>query len=357
MKVISFGLDNKIFDPLSEVARRAVLFGNKVDKYLVVVPTINQDVNLSNQVTAWGVSGINKIHSFFNIYKRVSSLLKKEKFYLLTVQDTAYLGFLGLILAKKFHLKFEVQVHGFEKNNILRDYLAKQCLANADLVRVVSARLRQQIKEKYHLFVGKIYIAPVALDKNKLINTGILDLHKIYPDHFIFLTVGRLVSVKNIALQLSVIKKLNNREKIKLIIVGEGLEKDRLKKLANDLNIREQVIFYDWQEKIGDLYHSADCLLLTSNSEGYGLVVAEAILSDLPVIMTEVGVAGDLVEDGVNGFIVPVGDQLRLVEKISEVIQDKNLLPKFKQNCSNYKRKILDKDQLIQVVLDHWRLL
>lgn len=357
MKVVSLGLDNKIFDSSSEVARRAVLFGNKVDRYLVVVPAIDKDINLSNQVIVWGVSGTNKINTFFNIYKRVGRLLKKEKFDLLTVQDTAYLGFLGLILAKKFHLKFEVQVHGFEKNNFLRKYLADQCLQNADLIRVVSQRLKIYLIENFNILASKIYVAPVAVDKNKLINTGTLDFHKIYPDCFIFLTVGRLVSVKNIALQLSAIKKLSHKEKIKLIIVGDGPEKDNLKQLVVDFNILEQVIFYGWQDKIGDLYHSADCLLLTSDSEGYGLVVAEAILSDLPVIMTKVGVAEDLVEDGINGFIIPVGNQSKLLEKMSEVIQDKNLLPKFKKNCLNYKKNILDKDQLVQIVSDHWKLL
>ncbi len=351
MKVLSLSLDKKIFEPQSSVAQRTLVLASQLDKYLVVVPAKEQKIDLSAQVRVWGIAGSNKVQNLFNIYKTLNSLLQKEKFDLLTVQDSGFLGFLGLVLAKKFHLKYEVQIHGFEKNNILRDYLAKKCLENADLVRVVSERLKKQIKEKYHLFAGKIYIAPVVVDMSHLVNSSNIDLHKIYPDHFIFLTVGRLVPVKNISLQLRAIKKLDNKEQVKLIIVGDGTEKDRLKKLANDLNIQEQVIFYGWQEKIGDLYHSADCLLLTSNSEGYGLVAAEATNCALPVIMTDVGCAHEVIKDNINGLIVPVGDELVLLEAMHK-IQQGDILQNIKNNIVQQNK--INNQETFKIVLNKW---
>lgn len=354
MKVISLGLDKKIFEPQSSVAQRTLVLASQLDKYLVVVPAQEQKIDLSSQVTAWGIAGANKVASLFNIYKSLNSLLQKEKFDLLTVQDSGFLGFLGLVLAKKFHLKYEVQIHGFEKNNILRDYLAKKCLENADLVRVVSERLKKQIKEKYHLFAGKIYVAPVVVDTNHLVNYSTIDLHKVYPNHFIFLTVGRLVSVKNIALQLRAIKKLNNKDKVKLIVVGDGSEKDRLKKLANDLDIREQVIFYGWQEKIGDLYHSADCLLLTSNSEGYGLVAAEATNCALPVIMTDVGCAQEVIKDNINGLIIPVSNELALMEAMHK-IQQTDILQHIQNNIAQQDK--INNQETFEIILSKWKSL
>lgn len=352
MKILSLSLDRKIFDKNSAVAQRAIMLAQNLDKYLVVVPVAEPKIDLSATLSARGVSGASKATSWLNIYKHLNSLLKKEKFDLLTVQDSGFFGFLGLVLAKKFHLAYEVQIHGFEKNNILRDYLAKICLDNADLVRVVSERLQKQIKEKYHLFSGKIYVAPVVVDTERLVNSAIIDLHKIYPEHFIFLTVGRLVSVKNIALQLQAIKKLRNKEKIKLVIVGDGPEKDNLKKLANYLQIEEQVIFYGWQDKIGDLYHSADCLLLTSNSEGYGLVVAEASNCALPVIMTDVGCAHEVIKDHINGFVIPVGDELALVEAMNK-IQQSDILEHIKKNLSQ-QNKINNQDTF-EIILKQWQ--
>lgn len=352
MKILSLSLDKKIFESHSAVAQRTLVLAQKLDKYLVVVPAKEQKIELSGQLSVWGIAGANKVASLFNIYKSLNSLLQKEKFDLLTVQDSGFLGFLGLVLAKKFHLKYEVQIHGFEKNNILRDYLAKQCLENADLVRVVSERLKKQIKDKYHLFVGKIYVAPVVVDNNKLINSSTIDLRQVYPDNFIFLTVGRLVPVKNIALQLRALKKLGNKEKVKLIIVGDGSEKDRLKKLANDLDIQEQVIFYAWQDKIGDLYHSADCLLLTSNSEGYGLVVAEASNCGLPVIMTDVGCAHEVIKDDINGLVIPVASEEALVEAMNK-IQQVDFLQKMKNNIAQQNK--INNQETFEIILKQWQ--
>jgi glycosyltransferase involved in cell wall biosynthesis len=351
MKILSLSLDKKIFEPQSSVAQRTIFLAKQVDKYLVIVPAKEQKIELSAQVTAWGIAGANKVASLFNIYKTLNSLLEKEKFDLLTVQDSGFLGFLGLVLAKKFHLKYEVQIHGFEKNNILRDYLAKQCLANADLVRVVSTRLKKQIKEKYHLFAGKIYVAPVVVDTSHLVNSSTIDLHKVYPNHFIFLTVGRLVPVKNIALQLRAIKKLNNKDKVKLIVVGDGPEKDCLKKLTNDLGISEQVIFYGWQEKLGDLYYSADCLLLTSDSEGYGLVAVEAINCNLPLIMTDVGCAHEVIKDHVNGLIIPINNEMALLEAMNK-IQQGDILKGLKNNISQQKK--INNQETFEIIINKW---
>ncbi len=354
MKILSLGLDKKILDPQSAVARRAVVLGDKVEKYMVIVPSAEQRVDLSAKVSVWGIAGANKVVTLWRIYKKASALLKQEKFDLITAQDSSFLGFLGLKLAKKFHLKYETQIHGFEKNSVLRDYLTSQCLQNADLVRVVSARLKNQIKEKYHLLADKIYIAPVVVDTANLLNSASIDLHKIYPNHFIFLTVGRLVPIKNIALQLRAIKKLSNKEKIKLVIVGDGSEKDSLKKLASDLNIREQVIFYGWQDKIGDLYHSADCLLLTSDSEGYGLVAVEARNCGLPVIITEVGCADEVIKDSAHGLVIPTNDQTALVQAMEKMRQSE-FYDSIKNNLASEKK--IDNQESFDIILNRWQTL
>jgi hypothetical protein len=106
MKILSLSLDKKIFEPQSLVAQRMLVLASRLDKYLVVVPAKEQKIELSAQANAWGIAGANKFTSLWNIYKSLNSLLQKEKFDLLTVQDSGFLGFLGLVLAKKFHLKY-----------------------------------------------------------------------------------------------------------------------------------------------------------------------------------------------------------------------------------------------------------
>jgi len=112
------------------------------------------------------------------------------------------------------------------------------------------------------------------------------------------LTVSRLVPVKNIFLQLeSLAEIIKDHSQVVLTIVGDGPERERLQQLAKDLGIGDKVKFVGLVDNPDSFYASADAFLLTSNKEGWGLVVIEAGSFGLPVIMTDVGCAGEVVVD------------------------------------------------------------
>jgi glycosyltransferase involved in cell wall biosynthesis len=80
------------------------------------------------------------------------------------------------------------------------------------------------------------------------------------------------------------------------------------------------------QKELPSLYAAADVLVVPSLSEAWGLVVNEAMCFGLPVIVSDrVGAAVDLVREGENGFIFPVGDIDRLAEDLSSVLRDSDL--------------------------------
>jgi glycosyltransferase involved in cell wall biosynthesis len=343
MKVLSLGLDRNILDKNSAVAQRAFLYERKLDKYLVLVPDDG-----------------NKILALFKLYFLLKQTLKKDKFDLVTIQDIYFLPLVVWPLRARYKFKVEIQVHGFEKFNIFRRLLFKYNIKKADLVRVVSLRLKKELVNNFKLADNKIYIAPVAVDKNKFLEKNSnINLHQEYPGKFIFLTVSRLVPVKNMALQFEAIARLSEdiKNKIILLVIGDGPEKNNLQDLVKNLQIEEQVKFLGsgFSLDLVSYYQRADCFLLTSNSEGYGMVIAEAILSNLPVIMTDVGVAGELVEDNINGFVVPVNSLEILQQKMELLIENKELLVKFKNNTSIFKEKILDREELINRVITNWQ--
>ena len=345
MKVISLGLDNKILDKDSAVSKRALIYGKQLSKYHIIVPGDNKEIKLADNILAKGISG-HKLIVLYKIYRYLIKLLKKEKFDIITIQDNYYLAFLGVLIAKRFKIKVEIQVHGFEKFKGLRKVIFKYNIKHVDIIRVVSKRLKKQLIKEYNIQDSKIYNIPVYVDIKKIQNGNITtNLKEKYKDYFIFLTVGRLVKVKNIELQLEVLKEIKG--KVKLIVLGDGPEKGNLQKIASD-----NVEFLGWQEDLMSYYKTADCLLLTSDSEGYGMVIAEAISVDLPVIMTDVGCARELVEDNINGFIVNNKEELR--EKMEFIINNKGLLNKFKENNKKYKKKILSKEELINGIINKW---
>lgn len=353
MRVINLGLDNKILDNSSAVAKRAISYAELLEKYLVVVPGEDKDIKLSSKVRAIGINANNKFQALFKMYKYLDKHLKEIKYDLITIQDAYYIGSIGVNLANKYGIKIEIQVHGFEKLSSFRYSLAKYNLQRADIIRTVSTSLKNRIVDEFGIKEEKIYVSPVAVDKNKILNfNSNLNLKEKHSNNFIFLTVSRLVEVKNISLQLKALSKVENAN---LIIVGDGPEKNNLINLTKELNIEDRVEFVGWVDDVYSYYKSSDCLLLTSDSEGYGMVVAEAVLASLPVIMTDVGVAGELVKDGINGLIVPIRDQAALEKAMLKIVSDNGLLKSFSDNSIQFQNMILDKEELITKIVNNWK--
>jgi len=91
--------------------------------------------------------------------------------------------------------------------------------------------------------------------------------------------------------------------------------------LVLKLNLKENVIFEGWQRDVVSYLKSSDCLLLSSNYEGYGRAIIEALIFGLPVIATKVGIAPEVIENGGNGFLVEVGNEKEYLEALEKIIE------------------------------------
>jgi glycosyltransferase involved in cell wall biosynthesis len=130
--------------------------------------------------------------------------------------------------------------------------------------------------------------------------------YNIEEKEFAFLNVGRLTlqkDHKNLPRAFSFLIKAGS--KAKLIIVGSGELLNELKEFACEEKISEYVIFTAAQNNIEDYYSAADCFVLSSSWEGFGIVLVEAMSVGLPVITTEAGGAcREILQN--DSFIVPV---------------------------------------------------
>ena len=146
-----------------------------------------------------------KALQFFGLWLRARQELTRQKYDLITVQDAHFLGFLGAQLAEKYAVPLEVQLHGFEKMEGGRARLARFVLGKAKKIRVVSERLRRELYSVFHIPYSKMYTLPVYTQ------IGVLEhrpKRNTIPVPFTFLTVGRLVPVKNIGLQLQALARV-----------------------------------------------------------------------------------------------------------------------------------------------------
>ena len=136
------------------------------------------------------------------------------------------------------------------------------------------------------------------------------------------LTVARLVERKRVQ---DAIKALEGLE-AELVVVGEGPERDRLERLAEEIGVREKVDFKGYVEHsdIADTYASADVFLLPSMNEGMSNTVLEAMASGLPIIVTDTGGTEELVKG--NGFVVDKESPEQIKEAVRRYSGNRELL-------------------------------
>jgi N-acetyl-alpha-D-glucosaminyl L-malate synthase BshA len=94
----------------------------------------------------------------------------------------------------------------------------------------------------------------------------------------------------------------------RLVFIGDGPERPQAAAVAEALGVQDRVIFLGKLESVAELLSCADLFLLPSEQESFGLVALEASASGVPVIATSDSGIGEVVEDGVTGYLHPVGD-------------------------------------------------
>lgn len=145
----------------------------------------------------------------------------------------------------------------------------------------------------------------------------------------IILNVGRFISSKQQDLLLDFFSglKLDNW---KLIFIGDGPELINVKKLSVRLRIQNKVEFLGLVKDIDAYYFKSKIFAFTSNSEGFPNVLGEAMAAGCACISFDCTTGpSELIDDGINGFLVPVGDNGQYIKKIKLLIDNEELRAKF----------------------------
>lgn len=193
----------------------------------------------------------------------------------------------------------------------------------------ISNIISEQIKELYHVSSYTIY-NPVDVSK--------FDIKKDKQKQFTFITIGRMSEQKNQQLLLKSFRILvNNYKNVKLIFVGDGVLKDDLLKLTNDLKLNDYIEYVGNVNDVENYLKIADAFVLSSIYEGLPMTILEAMAASLPIISTNVGGVKDIVTN--NGILVKV-DENDLAKAMLSLIENEKLCNEFKnnsyENAKNY---------------------
>ena len=155
-------------------------------------------------------------------------------------------------------------------------------------------------------------------------------------DEFVIFSMGRLIPEKGFDILLDEFKTFHDRcGKGFLIIVGYGTQKDALKKKADELGISQKVLFTGRIENPGEIMVSADCFVLASRKEGFGITILEAMANGLPVIASNTGGIPEIIHHQKNGLIFDIGQKNSLTTSLEKLFDD----PALSQNLSKEGKK------------------
>jgi glycosyltransferase involved in cell wall biosynthesis len=358
MKILMIGSDQDILKEDSDAQKRMIWYGEIFSELHILVLNKKSKLKIKDQgskiknVFLYSTNSKIKPMAFFDAIRIGKKIIKENGFdaqnSIISTQDPFEFGVIGFLLSKISKARLQLQVHTDFLNkyfwresfkNKARVKIAEFLLKRADLIRVVSKKIKNSLKDRGLKLKAEAKVLPIYIDVEKLENQRpSLDIHKKYSHFdFIILMASRITKEKNIELAIKAMEELVKvYSKLGLVIVGFGPEIGKLK--AKSRKVAANVVFEDWTNDLVSYYKTADLFLLTSNYEGYGRTLIEALSCKLPVISTDVGCANDI------GVVITKNDSDDLAEKIANFIHDPKNMPfeyEFK-NKEEYIKKYKD---------------
>jgi glycosyltransferase involved in cell wall biosynthesis len=201
----------------------------------------------------------------------------------------------------------------------LLSMISKPIIQNADTVLALTEDMKQEIQNIYN---RETIVVPNGIDLMGFKYSSRCSKER---GSRTVIFVGRLHPVKGVQYLIEAMTIVHQRmPDIKLIIVGDGTERSNLKRLVEELDLNDCIQFLGQvpQERIPEVMHQADVFVLPSLSEGFPVVLLEAMASGLPVIATSVRGIPDIIGEGKNGHLVNVKRPDEIADKILTLMLD-----------------------------------
>lgn len=352
--ILSIGTDASIFDRNSLTRRRLEAYAAHFGSLHVIALGGSgfRPEQVSARLFLYPAAGRTLLVRIFAAWRIGCAILREHPIDILTVQDPAESGLAGWLVGRTSGLPFHIQVHSdffspFFRANSWKEYvryrIARFIIPRGDSFRAVSERLARSLESMFGISRARIVILPIFVDREAITNARpAFNLRQRHPDlDFIVLMVSRLNRDKRVDLALNAFAEFRKEfPQAGLMIVGDGPERKNLESRIKNLELTAWVKLEGWQNDLVSYYKGADIYLLTSAFEGYGRAVIEAAAAGVPIIMTDVGVAGDVVRDGETGRVVRVGDHAALVRALVAAHRDYPVMRRMAERAQAEVRRL-----------------
>lgn len=207
--------------------------------------------------------------------------------------------------------------------------------------------------------VAKYYkeqgVRKVCVIRNPVIIENQINLDFRLPYQYL-ISVGRLAKQKNYEMLIDAFSDVKRKTRCpeKLLILGDGPEREKLQALIEKLDITKDVLLVGRKKNVMDYLRNAEAFVMSSNYEGLPNALIEAMAARLPVVSTDffTGAAAELIDDK-NGYLVPVGDKEKMKETIEKIVS----LPSNVKITMGHESAKKIKDMDVNIICNSWNKL
>ena len=283
---------------------------------------------ISPKANFWSKIGRRK-KFFVGLFLLFLEILKDRNILVFSFQGNVYCTLLCKLLGIKIIVRSNSAPDGWSQNK-LKYLIFKYVLGSADKIIVNSLDFKKKFKTKFKIHAECIYN---PLNKNEIIKKSkIKNKFKFDKKKLNIINVGRYTDQKDQLTILKAVNRIKKKIKLNLLIVGRGVEKEKLTNFINENNLSRQVQLINFQKNPFNLIKSSDVFILSSLYEGLPNVLLESqvlkkfiISSDCPTGPREI------LLNGRAGFLFNVGDYIKL----------SNLILYYSKNRKSLSKKIL----------------
>lgn len=258
----------------------------------------------------------------------------------------AYAGYMAkkMLAEEGISIPMVTTLHGTDITLVGRHPFYKPAVTfsinKSDVVTSVSESLRKSTLEQFDIKVP-IHVIPNFIDfvhypdKVEDCNRDMMAAE----NERIVTHVSNFRKVKRTDDVVRVFHNIQKQLPARLIMVGEGPEREFSEQLCRDLQIADKVTFIGNSDEVNKILCFSDLFLLPSETESFGLAALEAMAAGVPVVSSDAGGIGEVNTDGKSGYLCPVGDVEMMSAKALEILSDDTVLKKFKAGAKETARR------------------
>ncbi len=254
---------------------------------------------------------------------------------------------IGLMAAKVCGLPVVATCHGFIRNDRHLDFYTKLdmfLLRYFSAIISVSDRLASELVEsgidsnRLRVIANAVSYAPAphAAHARRDIRARL----QIDEGDFVFGYVGRISEEKGLSDLVEAVQRWDREDdRWRVIVVGDGPQRDALERKVHDCGLGRRVFFVGFQNDMSKWYAAMDAFVLPSHTEGTPMVLLEAMATGIPAIATAVGGVPAIIDSGKNGLLVPSSDPAGLSDAMRSIARDEPLRARLSDNAKGLIRE------------------